>query len=57
MKVGKRKEEKAAKKLESDFTYYQKQKFNFDNMECRNSAEKFQQHYYLLKTKIALEHR
>ena len=53
----KRKYEKATKKLESDFDFFQNQKFNFENTEWKNPAEQFQQHYYLVKRKIELEHR
>ena len=53
----KRKYEKAAKKFDSDFNFYQEQKIIFDNTRWENSAEKFQQFYYLTKTKIELENR
>ena len=56
LKMEKRKCEKAAKKLELDFESFQKEKFNFEKM-GQNSAEKFQQHYYLVKRKIELENR
>lgn len=49
--------EKAAKKFDSDFNFYQEQKNIFDNTKWENSAEKFQQSYYLTKTKIELENR
>ena len=49
--------EKAAKKFNSDFNFYQEQKFIFDNTNWKKTAEKFQHHYYLTKTKIELEHR
>ena len=53
----KRKYEKAEKKLDSDFKFYEEEKFIFDNTNWKNSAEKFQQFYYLTKSKIELEHR
>ena len=53
----KRKYEKAAKKLQTDLEFYDKQKFIFDNKKWDNPADKFQHHYYLTKTKIELEHR
>lgn len=43
--------------MNSDFYFYQDQKFIFDNTNCKNPAEKFQQSYYLMKTKIELEQR
>ena len=49
--------EKAAKNFDLDFNFYQEQKFMFDNTKWGNRAEKFQQSYYLTKTKIELEHR
>ena len=56
LKAEKLKYEKAAKKFDSDFNFYQKQKFIFDNTDWENLADKFQQAYYQTKTKIELEH-
>ena len=53
----KRKYEKAAKKLQPDWEFYQRQKFIFDNRKLENPADKFQYSYYLTKTKIEVEHR
>ena len=57
LNVEKRKNEKAEKKLDSDFKFYQEQKFIFDNLKCETVGEKIQQMYYLTKTKIELEQR
>jgi hypothetical protein len=57
LNLEKRKYEKVAKKLDSDLESFQKVKSNFENTEWENPTEKFQHHYYLLKTKIELEHR
>lgn len=53
----KSKYEKVTKKLDSDFKFYKEQKFIFDNRNWKKAAEKFQQAYYLTKTKIEVEHR
>lgn len=56
LKMEKRKCEKAVKKLELDLESFQKENFNFENT-GENLAEKFQQHYCLVKRKIELESR
>ena len=53
----KRKYEKAAKKLQPDWEFYQRQKFIFDNRKWENPADKFHYSYYLTKNKIEVEHR
>ena len=53
----KSKYEKAEKKLDSDFKFYQEQKFILDNTKWENDGEKIQQLYYLTKTKFKLERR
>ena len=57
LNVTKRKYEKAAKKLDVDFKFYEEEKFIFDNTKWENPAENFQKSYYLTKTKIELERR
>ena len=53
----KRKYEKAEKKFDSDWEFFSKQKLKLENAKVENYAEKFQQTYYLTKTKIELENR
>ena len=53
----KRKYEKAVKNFNSDFEFFSEQKLKLENAKVEKYAEKFQQSYYLTKTKIELERR
>ena len=53
----KRKYEKVVKKFNSDSKFFSEQKIKLEKAKVENYAEKFQQTYYLTKTKIELDQR